>query len=612
MRAERFLLKVWEHQAQTDCYFFLSTKAVRNGRWKDHFFKWPVKRSVLTSFFKKYNDKNYHLYFCPLPFKDKMRRKELVLGSKLLWSDLDEAHPKQCDPVPQIAWQSSPDRYSALWILNDYHTPLEIEPVNKGLAYSSGADKAGWDLTQVLRIPGMRNQKYDDAPKAELMWFTDNQYPLKDIPEFIPQGDPKVVLKKYGRKLPAKTRRLLLAKRATVGKRSDIIWRLENELSEAGLRSDEIYSLIKNSVWNKFAGRSDEDRQLRRELTKVEERKTTPNRGDDKKTKKKKKKRVSNSPVVRMSDVEPESVNWLWYPYIPQSKLTIIEGDPGVGKSWITLSLATHLSRRRRFPGADKAVSGKVLLLSAEDGHADTIRPRLDQLRANPSKILAWKDYIVLDEIGLEEVEEQIERYRPKMVIIDPIVAYMGSGIDLHKANEVRELTAALAALAERQQTAILAVRHLRKGGADKSIYRGLGSIDMTAAARSVLMVGKDPNDPERRAMAHIKCNIAALGKTQLYSLHPSDSQPFRWRGESDLTSDEILAKPSKEQNRKGEEEQAREFLESRLEKGWRKREAVIREAEARSINKGTLLRVMKTMKIREEKRRGKKYWSLD
>jgi hypothetical protein len=610
MKAERFLLKVWAYQAQPDCYFFLSTKAVQNGRWQDHVFQWPVKRSILTTFFKKYSDKKYHLYFCPLPFKEKMRRKELVLSSKLLWSDLDEAHPKQCDPVPQIAWQSSPNRYSALWILNDSHTPLAIEPVNKGLSYSSGADTGGWDLTQVLRIPGMRNQKYDDAPKAELMWFTDNEYRIEDIPAFIPQADPKVVMKKYGKKLPGKTRRLLLAKRATIGKRSDIIWRLENELSEAGLKTDEIYSLIKGSVWNKFAGRKDEDRQLRRELSKIEERKPALLKPDNNQSQEK--NRINNSPVVRMSDVAPESVSWLWYPYLPKSKLTIIEGDPGVGKSWITLSFATHLSRRRRFPGATTPVSGKVLLLSAEDGHADTIRPRLDQLKANPRKIFAWKDYIILDEVGLEEVEEQIERYQPKLVIIDPLVAYMGSGIDLHKANEIRELTAALASIAERHKTAIIGVRHLRKGGADKSIYRGLGSIDLTAAARSVLLVGKDPNNPELRAMAHIKCNIAELGKTQLYSLHPSDKHPFQWRGESDLTSDEILAKPSKEQNKKGEEEQAHEFLEQKLLAGWKKRETIVRESEARSINKSTLLRVMKNMKVREEKRRGKKYWALD
>lgn len=183
------------------------------------------------------------------------------------------------------------------------------------------------------------------------------------------------------------------------------------------------------------------------------------------------------------------------------------------------------------------------MLLSAEDGLADTLRPRMDKLGVDARKVWALNEHITLDESGLEELEELISQARPVAVIIDPLVAYMGGSVDLHKANETREIMAGLAKIAERQDCAVICVRHLRKGGADKSIYRGIGSIDLTAAARSVLLVGKNPDDPEERAIVHIKSNLAPLQPTQTYRLDQSlkSKNPFKWTGTSDLTSQDIL-----------------------------------------------------------------------
>lgn len=613
MKPHRFLTKVWSIQAQEGYYFCLSSKGVDGGRWRDHFFEWPFQIGELQKFFKNHPLDEYHLYFCPLPFREAIRRKELVIGSQLLWADLDEANPNQIDPIPQIAWESSPDRYSALWILDQFYTPLEIESKNKALTYTSGADKGGWDLTQVLRIPGTLNCKYKKKPLVKLLWFTDNIYTLDDIPEPIQLLDAKKVLKKYKKRLKASTLKLLTATRATKGKRSDVIWRLENELFEQGLSEDEIFTLIKNSVWNKFAGRRDEDRQLRREVNKLSDKHSRTRSGhkDKDEDKEIEEKAYLNNRVVRMADIAPEKVQWFWYPYIPRGKLTIVEGDPGLGKSWFTLALASHLSLRKRLPNQEKKIGGKSLLMSAEDGLADTIRNRLDSFKANVTKIFAWNGIITLDDEGLAEVEEEVIKYRPKLLIIDPLVAYMGGSIDLHKANETRVFTSALSSLAERYGIAIVAIRHLRKGNAEKSIYRGIGSIDILGSARSVLMIGHDPHDASMRIICHIKSNLAPQGQSLKYKIDGHKARPFRWMGTSDLTAEEVLsAKPEQAGGGVPEISIAIELLIQLLSGTDMLKDEVEVAAESKGISIRVLNRARRRLKVRSIYVKDKVYWT--
>ena len=442
------------------------------------------------------------------------------------------------------------------------------------------------------------------------MWFTDNEYPIDDIPQFIQMLDPREVLKKYRRKLKKSTLKLLTARQATKGKRSDVIWKLENLLSEEGLESDEIFTLIKGSVWNKFEGRRDEDKQLRRELSKIEakrpalSKRSKPRNDEDSDDE----EEEDEEAVVCMASVEPESVSWLWYPYIPQSKLTIIEGDPGLGKSFLTMALTKHISRGIKLPETKRGKKGKVLLMSMEDGIADTIRPRLDSVGADVSRVFAYKSVIIFDDDGIDDIDKALTKYKPKMLIVDPLVAYLGAGVDLHKANETREVMAKLGLLAEKHRCAIVCVRHLRKGGSDKSIYRGLGSIDFTAAARSVLLVGKDPHDPDKRAIAHIKCNIAATGPTILYELRANMKRPFKWAGVSDLTADDLLKSP-KDGGGKSERELAQEFLSTVLETRPKRKKDLVREAEARGVSKSGLLKAKRSMDIQTEKKKGGEIW---
>lgn len=242
--------------------------------------------------------------------------------------------------------------------------------------------------------------------------------------------------------------------------------------------------------------------------------------------------------AVRMADIQPEPVEWLWEPYIPKGKLTSIEGDPGVGKSWLTMALTAQISRGDKLPGVKHAVGpAPILLLTAEDGAADTIRPRLDAASADVKKVHAITGPVQFDKAGAATLKREIEAVRPALVIIDPIVAYLPDKTDMNSASAVRPILARLAKVAEETEVAITFVRHLAKGTRDKAIYRGLGSIDFTAACRSVLMVGFDPNDSDKRVVAHGKSNLAAPGPSLAYTLKGGR---FAWAGRSSLSAEDL------------------------------------------------------------------------
>jgi len=292
--------------------------------------------------------------------------------------------------------------------------------------------------------------------------------------------------------------------------------------------------------------------------------------------------------LVCLADVEPEAVSWLWHPYIPRGKLTLLEGDPGVGKSWVSLAIATAVSIGRGLPGLEATEPASVVMGSAEDGLGDTIRPRLDAMGANVSNIHAIKHLLdFANNEGLAILEGYITQVHPVLVIIDPLVAYVGAGTDIHRANETRAILAKLADIAEKHGCAILAVRHLTKGGALKPIYRGLGSIDFTAASRSVLLAGCDPEEPHKRGLVQIKSNLAATGKAIGYELRDGD---FCWTGDSDLTAARILAAEDSGDGKSAIDE-AKDFLRDELADGPVEASLVLRYAREAGLSEITVKR---------------------
>jgi len=299
------------------------------------------------------------------------------------------------------------------------------------------------------------------------------------------------------------------------------------------------------------------------------------------------KPKESDISLVCIAEVEPETVSWLWLPYIPLGKLTLLEGDPGIGKSWVSLAIATAVSLGTGLPGTEAIGSASVVLASAEDGLGDTIRPRLDAMGADVRNVHAIKGALDFGNGGLVILEGYIEQVNPALVIIDPLVAYIGAGVDIHRANETRAVMAKLAEIAEKHGCAILAVRHLTKGGTLKPIYRGLGSIDFAAACRSVLMAGCDPENEQKRGIVQIKSNLAPKGQAIGFELRDGG---FYWTGESDLTAARILAVEDSGEGKSARGEAA-DFLRDELRDGPVEAAQVWRDAREAGLSEITVKR---------------------
>lgn len=246
--------------------------------------------------------------------------------------------------------------------------------------------------------------------------------------------------------------------------------------------------------------------------------------------------------LIHMEDVQTREVNWLWYPYIPYGKITVIEGDPGEGKTTLALTLAALLSRGQPLP-CDEDIPYEpisIIYQTAEDGIDDTIKPRLEKANADCSKIRVIDETEKELSMTDERLEQAIAETNAKLVILDPIQAYIGSDVDMHRANEIRPVLKRLGIIAEKYGCAIVLIGHMNKASGSKSTYRGLGSIDIQATARSVLLVARIPDKPNIRIMAQDKSSLAAAGDSIGFEI--SEDRGFECIGPYDITVDELLA----------------------------------------------------------------------
>ena len=208
--------------------------------------------------------------------------------------------------------------------------------------------------------------------------------------------------------------------------------------------------------------------------------------------------------IIGMDEVAVEEIEWLWYPYIPFGKLTIIHGDPGEGKTTLILQLAALLSRGDKLPCDDTEREPiSIIYQTAEDGLGDTIKPRLLSGNADCTRIKVIDESEVPLTMLDTRVEQAIQETGARMIILDPMQAYLGEKVDMNRANEVRSILSQLGRIAEKYKCAIILVGHLNKMQGTKANYRGLGSVDFQATARSVLVVGRVKDSPETRVMAH-------------------------------------------------------------------------------------------------------------
>ena len=295
--------------------------------------------------------------------------------------------------------------------------------------------------------------------------------------------------------------------------------------------------------------------------------------------------------IIRMSDVELTPVEWLWKPYLPFGKLSVLQGNPGEGKTYFAMHLAAACTNGKLLPNMERMEPFNVIYQTAEDGLGDTVKPRLIEAGADLDRVLVIDDSDVQLTLSDERIEKAIIENNARLVIIDPIQAYLGADVDMNRANEVRPIFMRLGQVAQRTGCAILLIGHLNKAAGMQSLQRGLGSIDIAAAVRSVMFIGKLKHDPTMRILTHEKSSLAPPGASLAFSL--GDEGGFRWVGEYDITADEMLS--GIEPQRETKTQQAKDLICALLAGG--------KQVLSEDIDKAALERSIPGRTVRDAKR---------
>lgn len=313
-------------------------------------------------------------------------------------------------------------------------------------------------------------------------------------------------------------------------------------------------------------------------------------------------------PMIRMSEIQQTEVEWLWYPYIPFGKLTIIQGNPGEGKTFFAMQLAAACTNRKYLPQMEPFEPFNVIFQTAEDGLGDTVKPRLVSAEADMERVLVIDDTEHPLTLADKRIENAIRENNARLVIIDPLQAFLGANVDMNRANEVRPILRRLADTAQNTNCAIVMIEHLNKASGSQSTYRGLGSIDITAVVRSLLFIGKVKTDPTTRVIVHEKSSLAPPGQSLAFSL--GDEKGFRWIGAYDISAEDLLA--GGEGNKTElKQELAVKLITEFLAEGKKVSIAEINaEARERGISERTVRLAKNSMgdKIASE-RQGKNWW---
>lgn len=317
--------------------------------------------------------------------------------------------------------------------------------------------------------------------------------------------------------------------------------------------------------------------------------------------------------LLRLDQVIPKPIEWLWKPWLPVGKLCLIDGDPGQGKSFVTLDLAARLSRGDVFPDGQPgpAQPTPTLFITCEDGVEDTIVPRLEALKADRSLIHCYQGpmrdgkSIAIPKLpdDFPQLERQIVKSGAKLVIIDPLMAFLGASINSISDQSVRSMLSPLVVMAERLRITILFVRHLNKTNGKQAVYRGGGSIGIIAAMRSGMLIARHPHDRDMRVLAIVKCNLGPEPKSLGFRLVSIDGHldhiGVSWQGPVDLYANDLVGDVK-------ETITPREWLREALATGPRRVLELLSEAKDCGYSESTINRAKAAMGLTAKQRKDK------
>jgi hypothetical protein len=333
----------------------------------------------------------------------------------------------------------------------------------------------------------------------------------------------------------------------------------------------------------------------------------------------------SRAKIISFADIASKESDFVWFPYIPAGNLTMMSAEPGTGKTTVCCAIAANITNGTPFVLGNNLYfkQGNVIYLTAEDSYEQTIRPRFIAAGGDVTRMFGIDGKLKGEEgqekelpISLQDVDEledAIIQIKPRLIIVDPIQAYLGEDVNMNLASDVRPVLAGLKRLAEKYNVGVICIRHLSKDTKRLAAHRGLGTIDFNAACRSEVFLGKHPDDPEQRAMVHIKHNLTAQGESVGYRISSDENQKmlFEWTGKSDITED-MVAESKKADA--GKFEEAIQFLKNQLYAGPVDATIIKNTAKENGISESTLKRAKGKLNVKSnavDASKNKWNWSL-
>lgn len=531
--ALQFLKHLYSLQCEQGDYIILSVKGL-DIPWRDVPIKYDNNfKANLGKFFEQYSVDKYDLYFSPMPYSGPRRRLGNSLDTKFLAQDIDEYEdPSNLDPAPSYIWESSPNKYQGLWELDRYIEEPEYTPLNKSLAEHLGCDDC-FDFTHVYRIPGTINHKYKNKPQVGNPISTKKIYRPKTLQRKVggsskprdyttteaPDGSNLTERKIYAKySIPKDIRDLLALDDLTGVDRSSMIWYIEHKLYELGMTPNEIIHLVRNSAFNKYKGRNDEVKRLKKELEKIISGDISPNKAQEVQPLK-----VSSFMEVMSNPNTFEG--WLVKGFWGKRSHGIVAGMPKTFKSTLVHDLIVSVASGTPFLGKYPVLDpGPVIMVQNENadyvmkdrteklilhrglgGSAESTSERglsLEFPQDLPISFINQQGFLLNNEDHRKALERLIKQQQPVLVVLDPL--YLMFDGDLNSAKDLNPVLNWLLYLKNEYKTSIMLIHHYNKGGAGvaKGGVRMMGSVILYGWVESAWYLSKDDVEGEQGQVA--------------------------------------------------------------------------------------------------------------